>query len=245
MTIKNYLDDIVSHTYSLGVLEMVKLTPEEDTTKIDSISEDKSVILMGNTHLPINQIDDVVGLGNLDKLSIHLKCPVYKDNSSVSVIKETRNKKTIPTSILFKSDVDNFQNDYKLTHADIINEKIVSLKFKVNNWDISFNPSRTAIEKLKYQVQAHSSETTFNVKIENNDLIFEFGDGTSHTGSFAFEPNITGKLKHVHTWPIQQVQNILNLKGECEVKISDVGALQISITSELATYNYILPAVIK
>ena len=42
---KNFLQDLVAHTHSLGFLPLVKITASEDETLIESMSEDRSVIL--------------------------------------------------------------------------------------------------------------------------------------------------------------------------------------------------------
>ena len=92
------------------------------------------------------------------------------------------------------------------------------------------------------QSAAHSEETVFTVKTENNNLVFYFGDHSTHAGSFDFAKGVQGELKHSWSWPVAQVQAILGLDGKLTMKISDQGAMQITVDSGLATYNYILPA---
>ena len=41
---------------------------------------------------------------------------------------------------------------------------------------------------------------------------------------------------------VAQVQAILNLDGEATMSLSDQGAMQITVDSGLAKYNYIMPA---
>ena len=73
-------------------------------------------------------------------------------------------------------------------------------------------------------------------------LVFYFGDHSTHAGSFDFAKGIAGELKHSWSWPVAQVQSILGLDGKLTMKISDQGAMQITVDSGMATYNYILPA---
>ena len=47
---KDILQDIVAHTHALGFLSLVKVTNEEGT-QIDSMAEDRSVILSAEAHL--------------------------------------------------------------------------------------------------------------------------------------------------------------------------------------------------
>ena len=72
-------------------------------------------------------------------------------------------------------------------------------------------------------------------------MIF-FGDAASHAGSFVFQHDVGGKLKHTWSWPVTQVRSILNLDGDVTMKIADAGAMQITVDSGIAEYNYILPA---
>jgi hypothetical protein len=127
-------------------------------------------------------------------------------------------------------------------NTEIINEKLKSVKFKGAKWDIEFEPSVTSIQKLKFQANAHSEESVFQVKTDGDNLVFSFGDASTHAGSFTFEAGVTGKLKQEWSWPVVQVMSILNLAGDKTVRIADVGAMQISVDSGIAEYNYILPA---
>jgi hypothetical protein len=75
--------------------------------------------------------------------------------------------------------------------------------------------------------------------------VFSFGDASTHAGSFVFHSGIIGKLKQSWAWPVSQIQSILGLSGDVTMRISDAGALQITVNSGLAEYNYILPAQAK
>jgi len=95
---------------------------------------------------------------------------------------------------------------------------------------------------MKLQSAAHSEEPTFNVSTKDGDLVFSFGDASTHAGNFVFEAGVEGTLAHSWSWPVAQVQSILNLDGDLTMSISDQGAMQISVDSGLAKYDYILPA---
>ena len=72
--------------------------------------------------------------------------------------------------------------------------------------------------------------------------MFSFGDASTHAGEFVFEAGVTGKLKQSWSWPVTQVMSILALAGDKTIRIADAGAMQITVDSGLAEYNYILPA---
>ncbi len=239
---KDILTDIVAHTHSLGILPLVKITGEDDSTTIESMAEDRSVILTAKTSKPIGEFEGVFGMPNLDKLNLHLKIPEYKENAKIEVIQADRNGKTVPVSLHFENAAGDFVNDYRFMNAEIINEKLKTVKFKGATWDIEFEPGVTSIQRLKLQAQAHSEETVFQVKTENGNLVFFFGDASTHAGSFTFHADIKGKLKQTWAWPVTQVMSILALDGDKTMKIADAGAMMITVNSGLAEYNYILPA---
>lgn len=242
---KDILTDIVTHTHSLGIIPLVKITGSEAETIIESMAEDRSVIINAKTNNPVSEFLGTFGMPNLDKLSLHLRNPEYKENAKIEVVIAERNGEEIPVSLHFENSTGDFVNDYRFMNQQIINEKLKTVKFKGAAWDIELEPSMAAIARLKLQAQAHSEETVFQVKTDNGNLVFFFGDASTHAGSFVFESNVKTKLKQTWSWPVAQVMSILNLDGDKVMKIADAGAMMISVNSGLANYDYILPAQTK
>lgn len=238
---KDILQDIVSHTHSLGFIATLKVTAETDTV-IDSMAEDRSVILSATTHNPVGEFNGVFGMPDLGKLAYHLKNPEYKDNAKIEVVQAERNGETVPTHIHFENAGGDFQNDYRFMNKAIIEEKLKSVKFKGTSWTVEFQPHAASIARMKLMAGAHSEETVFQVKTEDGDLNFYFGDLNTHAGKFTFQHGVEGTLKHTWAWPVSQVIAILNLDGDKTMSISDQGAMQISVDSGMAKYDYILPA---
>jgi len=238
---KDILQDVVAHTHALGFLSLVKVSNEEGT-QIDSMAEDRSVILSATTANPVAEFKGTFGMPNLDKLSLHLKNPEYKDNAKIDVVEAERNGEVVPTHIHFENAAGDFQNDYRFMNKAIIEEKLKTVKFKGASWNVEFTPSVAAIARMKLMSAAHSEEPTFNVKTVDNNLVFSFGDASTHAGEFVFEAGVEGTLAHTWSWPVAQVQAILNLDGDATMSISDQGAMKISVNSGMATYDYILPA---
>jgi hypothetical protein len=239
---KDFLQDLVAHTHSLGFLPLVKVTASDKETKIESMAEDRSVILNATTHTPVENLEGTFGMPNLNKLDLHLKCPEYKEGAGISVVKQNRNGEDIPTGLHFQNATGDFENDYRFMNQDIINEKLKSVKFKGSTWDVEFQPTVASIQRLKYQAAAHTEEQVFQVSTDASNLVFSFGDASTHAGSFTFQSGITGKLKQTWSWPVNAVQSILALSGEITMRIADAGALGITIDSGTAVYEYILPA---
>ena len=238
---KDILQDIVAHTHSLGFLALVKVSNDEGTA-IDSMAEDRSVILSAQTHAPVAEFTGTFGMPNLDKLALHLKNPEYQKDAKIDVIQAERNGETIPTHIHFENAAGDFENDYRFMNKAIIEEKLKTVKFKGASWSVTFKPSMASIARMKLMSAAHSEEPTFNVLTKNGKLVFSFGDASTHAGEFVFQHDIEGTLAHTWSWPVAQVQSILNLDGDLSMSISDQGAMQISVDSGMVKYDYILPA---
>jgi len=236
---KDILQDIVAHTHALGFLSLVKVTGEDETT-IDSMAEDRSVIMTGTTSHKIAQ--GTFGMPNLDKLALHLKNPEYQKDAKIDVVEAERNGEVVPTHIHFENSAGDFQNDYRFMNKAIIDEKLKTVKFKGATWSVTLQPSMASIARMKLMSAAHSEEPTFNVSTKNGNLVFAFGDASTHAGEFDFEKGVEGTLQHTWSWPVAQVQSILNLDGDKTMSISDQGAMQITVDSGMAKFDYILPA---
>ena len=239
---KDFLQDLVSHVHSLGFLPTIRVTASATQTDIESMAEDHSVVLNAKTANPVAGLDGVFGMPNLNKLDLHLKCPEYKDGAQISVVMQNRNGVDEPAGLHFQNSTGDFKNDYRFMSTNVINEKLKSVKFKGAKWDIEFEPSMASIQRLKFQAAAHTEEPTFYVTTEDGNLVFNFGDSNTHSGSFIFQTGITGKLKQIWAWPVAHVLSILSLPGDISIKIADAGVMQITVNSGVAEYNYILPS---
>ena len=238
------LRDIVKHTHGLGFLELVKITGTSDETTIDSMAEDRSVILQGSFHKPQTEMDGTFGMPQLGKLDIHLKCPEYKDKAKISVLKGTRNGVDTPTGIHFENEKGDFKNDYRFMNAEIINEKLKTVKFKGVKWDVEIEPTVASVQRFNFQSIANTEHNSFVVRTQDNNLIFTFGDQASHGGEFVFAGDVKGTLNKGWSWPVAQVLQILKLSDSAKVMLhfSNEGAMMVSVDSGLGKYQYIIPA---
>lgn len=241
---QDYLKDVVSHTHALG-LELVKITGTDSETLINSIAEDRSVIVEGKIKNPVPEFVGTFGMPNLAKLSTILNIPEYREDAKVTVTTQQRDGTTVPVGVHFENKAGDFKNDYRFMSAEIVNDKLKAVKFRGVKWNVDFAPTVAAIQRMRFQASANSEETTFVAKTENGALKFYFGDASSHAGNFVFEPAVTGTLSKQWNWPVQAVINILALPGDKTFKISDEGAAMITVDSGIIDYSYIIPAMTK
>jgi hypothetical protein len=242
---KDYLKDLIDHTYGLGVIELIKVTGTSTETTINAIAEDKSVIVSGTFKTPIADFDGVFGMPNLSKLKTIIGFDDYDDAAKINVQKTQRDGVDVPTTIHFETKNGDFINDYRLMSKVIVEEKVKSVLFKGAAWNVEFQPTIAGIQRLKKQSQANSEEANFTTKTDNGDLKIYFGDPSTHSGNFVFQAGVTGNLVKPWMWPVKQFIGIMDLVGDKTVRISDAGATEITVDSGMATYRYLLPAQAK
>ena len=239
---KDHLLDLVQHTFDLGCIDLIKVTGTDADTVVNGVAEDKSVILEAQFANPVADFIGTFGMPNLGKLKTLLNLQEYREDAKLTITRRTTGE---PDGINFENKVGDFKNNYRFMASEIVNDKLKTLKFKGVNWHITFEPTVAAIQRLKMQAQANSEEQNFQVRTDNKNLKFYFGDHSTHSGNFVFQPDVTGTLKHSWSWPVAQVISILGLTGDKTMKISDDGCMQITVDSGMAVYNYILPAQTK
>jgi hypothetical protein len=242
---KDYLKDLIDHTYGLGVIELIKVSGTDTETTINAIAEDKSVIVSGTFKSPIADFVGIFGMPNLSKLKTIIGFDEYDEHAKINVTTVQRDGVDVPATIHFETKNGDFINDYRLMNKTIVEEKVKSVMFKGAAWGVEFEPSTAGILRLKKQASANSEEQNFTTKTDNGDLKIYFGDPSTHSGNFVFQPGITGTLTKTWMWPVKQFISIMDLVGDKTVRISDAGAAEVTVDSGIATYRYLLPAQAK
>ena len=134
----DFLKDLVEHTHSLGVIDLVKVTSDKGSTAIDGMAENRTVIVQAETKNPVKEVTGTFGMPNLNKLNLHLNNPEYKEGAKIEVVWETRNGEEQPVSIHFENADGDFKNEYKLMGQALVNEKLKTVKFKGASWQVDF-----------------------------------------------------------------------------------------------------------
>ena len=242
---KDHLQDIVQHTHGLGVIDLVKIVGTDAETSLEAIAEDRTVIVQAKFKGVVADFIGTFGMPNLGKLNTILNIPEYREDADIAVTRQDRNGESVPVGVHFENKAGDFKNDYRFMAAEIVSDKLKTVKFKGVKWNVDMVPSVASIQRLKFQAQANSEETTFTAKTEGTDLKCFFGEHSSHAGNFVFQTDVSGSLSKSWAWPVAVVISILNLPGDKTFKISDEGAAMITVDSGIAEYNYILPAQTK
>ncbi len=239
---KDYLLDLIQHTHGLGVIELIKVVGTDKETQISAMAENKSVVVTGTFNNPVSDFIGTFGMPNLGKLKTIIGFEEYDENSKITVTRTTRDNEDVPTTIHFETKNGDFINDYRLMVKAIVEEKIRTLTFKGANWNVEFEPSVAGVLRLKKQASANSEEEHFTMTTVGTDLKINFGDPSTHSGNFVFQADVKGKLAQPWKWPVKVFTAIMDLPGDKTIKISDQGAVEITVNSGLASYRYLLPA---
>jgi len=243
---KDALNEIVQHTHGLGIFSLIKVMGTEDATKLNGAAEQQVAVLDAKFHLPMPEFIGTFGMPNLQKLSILLNIPEYKEHAQLSITTKTENNVTYPSGIEFVNRDGDFKNQYRFMSGPVINEKLKTVLFRgVTKWEIEVEPSVSSIQRLKFQRQAHSEDATFIAGTDGKNLVFQFGDKSSHAGDYVFYSGVNGKLTHQFPYPTSVFDSILSLPGDKTVRFSDQGIARIDVDSGMALYSYTIPALSK
>lgn len=238
---KDQLRDLVEHTYDLGFVDTIKIVGTDNDTVISGIAADRSVVVSGEFKEPIGEFVGTFGMPNMAKIKALLNVQEYKEGATITVKRQGDQ----PTGLSFENKAGDFKNDYRFMTAEIVAEQLKSVKFRGVEWAVECNPSVSAITKFKAQTTVNSDETTFQVRVEDGNVMFYFGDHSTHAGNFVFQSGVKGVMKQSWAFPIKQIQSILDSTGDKTIHFADGPACQIVVTTGLATYTYILPAMSK
>lgn len=237
---KDFLRDIIEHT--LPFVDLVKITGTTSDTTINSINEERTVIINANFKNPNADFIGLFGMPNMSKLKTILNFEDYSENAVIEIRKETRNGQQVPASIHFETQTGDFVNDYRLMAQALVEEQIKPVKFAGATWVIDFEPQKDSILRMKRQASANSDQNLFGVKTENSNFKVYFGDPSTHSGNFVFASGFSNTLRHTWHWPVKQFLSIMDLVGDKHVYVSDQGAMRITVDSGLIDYEFLLPA---
>ena len=130
---RDYLLDLVEHTYDLGCIDLVKIVGDTSKTEIIGLAEDLGVVIRGNFHNPVADFSGTFGMPNLGKLKILLNLQEYKEDAKLAITKRADGE---PDGINFENKIGDFKNNYRFMASGIVNEKLKTAKIRPVTWHI-------------------------------------------------------------------------------------------------------------
>lgn len=247
MEIKDVLLDIVKHTSGLGIIENIKVTSTDGTTRLAAMDADKTVILSASLHDEVPEFAGEFGMGNLSLLSSLTKLSNYQGgDADIHVERRERNGEELPTTLVFK-DADGNRDQYRFMSKEIVDQAMKVATFRGANWNVTVEPAAKRIAQLSEVAGIYAGiNPSFAVTTDDGKLVFEVGSAEGGMlGRRVFAENIEGEMGTKWSWPLQTFLSIIKLGGTVVVRFSDQGACQIDVDSGIGTYSYILPAISK
>jgi len=239
----DYLKDIVKNTYGMGgIINLIRVEGTDKSTSFNAVDDNRTVVVEAKAKTPIPEFVGIFGMPGLSNLNTILGISEYRDNAKITIAKKDPD---LLTGINFENATGDFKNEYRFMSQALANEKLKQVTFKGAKWLVDIVPSVAAIQKFGFQAAANSEATIFTYAVVGTDLIFNFGDHASHTGNFVFATNVKATFKGKHAWPVAVVKNIFALTGDKTIKLSDEGAMVITVDSGLIDYQFIVPAITK
>ena len=244
--IKDTLKDVLRHTHSLGIFEMVKINGTAEETAIETVDADKTVILKATTVNPVPDfVDATVGLSRMSVLDGYLKFPGFdSDDGTVQVVTQERNNVEVPVEVEFKS-AEGTDAHYRFMLADVINQQLKDIKFKGAEFDVNIVPTAKNLKDLGYFNSVLGAfENTFSPRTEDGNLYFYIGGAGSDRTKVLVAEAVEGEITHEFFWPLDIVLRILRLGDNANIvlSINSKGLLQIIVDSGIGAYTYLLPA---
>ena len=219
--------------------EVIKLTADPTETLFEAVTADRTVIMKGKANTPVQGLNGVFGLSNLNILNGIINLTAMKaETSDIQII----NRDGEPEELLFTAP--GMRSAYRLM------SNTATLKqptFKVSEFDVIVNPTKGVLGDFKEQSSIFSSVSTkFKPKVKSGNLTFTIGDtaASNHNSEFVFsevEPNT--ELKGSFEYPISETLKALSLinYGTCSLCYSSRGAQVINIDTGIITFSFIFP----
>lgn len=246
---RDILKDIVKHTHSLGIIQAVKVTTDNDTTTLDAMDDDRTVVLRSTLHSRVPEFSGKFGLGRLGVLSGYLGYESRNNEGEVvtthvEIGRQERNGEEVPTEFNFT--IPGIMNaNYRVIVSELVDAQIKTANFKGAKWDVEIMPTQQAVKDLQQTAAILSAyDPLFTVRTVDGDLQFTIGDASTDKADLTFARNVNGELKSGWSFPLSTVLTILKLgdTSTMSIKISDQGAMMIQVDSGIGMYEYILPA---
>lgn len=240
---KKYLQDLVRCTSGIE-FAVIRVEGDSKSTKYQSVSEDRTVIMTASTESPVDDFSGIFGLSNLALLAGLVGSKSFKgDDATVKVNVENRQGKDVPVSFVFDND-SGMHGVYRLMSEQGIPAQP---KFAGTTYVVEIDePSRQKISEFAEMASLFATqEEKFTPKIVNDDLIFAIGDenSTSHAASVKFASKVGSGYNGGFTWPTSQVLTILKLadNSNSSLSLSNDGILKIDIDTGIAKYEFLFP----
>ena len=238
---REVLLDMLDHTHGLGFITELLVTGSSDETLIETMDENKRVIIKGYLKNPSQEFTGEFGCKELAQLKGMAGYPGFKsDGATISVVTQNRGGEDTPEKIVFESENQKHHMEFRFTNPQYIEDQF---EFMQPKWSAQFNMNKSTLNDLRYWSTTFA-DALFTAKCEDGELRFYLGGDNNGYITIPTENDVDFKFDM--KWPLNEVLAVLKLDEEAEVSIFDdprAGALQIKTETDLSTWYYIFPLV--
>ena len=143
------MQDIVKHTAGLGFITSVKVTGTDESTTLDAMDADRTVILQATMHNAVEDFNGEFGLESGFFMGV-TGLPNYQtDDATVDVVTFERNGTTVPDAYCLKTKKAIQTVQYRFMSKEIIEQTLQTVKFKGVEWDVTFAPTKAKVSEPK------------------------------------------------------------------------------------------------
>jgi hypothetical protein len=236
------LRDIVKHTAALGFIDTIKVTGSETETLIESVNLKENLILKATLNQPSPDLLGTFGMNNLSVLAGYAEFPSFRaDGATVTVSRRPRNGESVPEKITF-TDHQGQSFNYRLMSKEVVQAQP---ELPAIDWDVSIVPEKGKVEEFRRLSSILGGvHKDFIPRTIEGDLRFYIGgeNTATHDGFLIFQKNVKGKMPGTIAWSAAAFLNLVRFAEQesCEIQMSSQGLLALTVTSDFATYTFIL-----
>ncbi len=240
---RELLLDVIRHVGSVVDFEYAKFTVTEEGTSFEAMDDDRTIILKGQAKQNVPELIGQFGMQRFPILQGFLNFANYRtDTATIKVKRKALEEGSAPEELVF-ADGNGQKSIYRFMSADLVPEQG---RFVGTEWEVDIVPSRSKMQEFMQLAGILSSyEKYFLVAVQQGSLRFFIGDedATTDRTSVTIKDDIEGELKGGMYWDSTMVSTILKLglDENLKLKLTNKGAMMISMETPLAEYDFILP----
>lgn len=237
----DFTKDLLAHTHSLGLFEQVRVFNEDGKTKIETMTDEKNVIVYGTYTGEFKEFEKEAGMSRLNILSGYANFSPFSSQTAKVDVKMRADGSA--EEIVFDSGTGH-KGNYRLMSA-IALQDFKAPRLKNITWDVTIEPTKQAIDELKQLSSILGAyEKFFTVTQSGNDIVFSIGKGSSDRTTIPFAKAVSGSLSGQMEYPLKEFLSILKLadSDNTVIHFTNIGAIVVEVSNTLSTYQYVFRA---
>ncbi len=246
---RNQLNDIINYT---GIFETVKISGTADETRIDAWDDSEHLFMNAIMKKPVEGFVGDFAVPNLALLKGLLNFPNYKtDDAEIIPLQKTYNNIPTVEALRFQNTKTGNIADFRLKNVKLLKaSEDKTLRINAPKWEVSLTMDASKLAEFEQLVKLYKVfDTDFKFVTRDGNLIATIGDDTSstHRAEMIVASGVEGELRTGGSqFNAEHFLSVVKLIGKTpKINIAKQGAMMLSVSTDYATYEYFLRAIIK